>query len=84
MADFTGEDFTAVIPALAEGVISTLMGDTFAFSSSSGVATITYFLMRGIDGGIPVYWYATIIDAAAVEYPGVGPVTVIRLIKRKQ
>ena len=84
MANTSGEDFGGQTSYSFEGQIASIAADTYVTSSSSGVATITYYLMRGIALGVPVYWYATIIDTLAAEYTGTGPVTSITLIKRKQ
>jgi hypothetical protein len=83
MANTNGETFTLTNYA-GEGAIQTIVGETYVVTSSTGVASITYYLMRGTAGGVPVYWYATIIDSLAAEYTGAGPVTNIKLIKRKQ
>lgn len=85
MASTDGESFADTFNRyVGEGVIQPIVAEAFVVSGSSGVATLTYYLMRGIAAGVPVYWYATIIDSTAAEYTGLGPVTDIKLIKRKQ
>jgi hypothetical protein len=85
VANTNGENFATTFSEFGgEGIIQPIAAETYVVTGSSGVASITYYLMRGTAGGVDVYWYATTIDATAAEYTGAGPVTNIKLIKRKQ